>query len=228
MEKCFCIVIDDSSQILDTATFNTIKENVKNSASIDLELIQLNPKSEEMINEEDGSILLDKVIERLNTPDYLKRQIHLIICDYELGDEKVNGFEIIRLLRNNLGSKKEIILYSSNIENVIDKIINKEEDKAKSIKDLVSSKIFDFCLKDEHLSSAIIKAMKSEMDFSSDKFLEAELFKYPDLKFNNIYDRFEGKTLGEIAVVMSSNLDEGNRLKKEMISQVVAYMINPE
>ncbi len=228
MEKCFCIIIDDSTQIMDSAMITKIKENVKTTASIELELIQLNPKIEGLVNEDNGSILLDKVIERLNTPDYLKRQVHLIICDYELGDPDVNGFEIIRQLRNKLGSKKEIILYSSNIEDVIAKIIAKEEDKTKSIKDLVSSKIFDFCIKDEHLSNAIVKAIKSEMEYSSDKFLEAELFRYKDEKFKNIYDRFEGKKLGDIAGIMVTHVAEGNRLKKEMITQVIAYMVNTE
>jgi len=227
MEECNCIIIDDTPNIVKSATISDIKDRVQQNSHFHLNLLQLNPKDEEFLNDEDGSIIMEKLLEKLDSPSYLKQQIHLIICDYELGDKNVNGFEIVRELRNKLRTKKEIILYSSNIEDVIKKIFDSNEgDRIQRVKDLVASKIADFCKKDEHLGQAIIRALKAETSFSSDKFIESEMFKYSEYPFKNIYDRFEGKTLGEVAYIITQQIDEGARFKRELITQLISYMVD--
>lgn len=43
-----------------------------------------------------------------------------------------------------------------------------------------------------------------------------------------MYDKFENKSLGDIAEIIEKNPQEGERLKKELAEQVIAYMINLE
>ena len=227
MKDFFCIIIDDNSDVIGSATIQNIKDRVKKYAGLNIEFKQLNPKETKYINEDDGSINISNVLQVLDSKEYLKREVHLIICDYELGDDQINGFEVIRKIRNDLNSKKQIILYSSNIDNVIKKIFDGSEDhRIKKIKDLVASKISEFCPKDEHLEEAILKILKQESMFSSDKFIESELFRYSDHKFKNVYDKFENKTLGEVAYIISTQVDEAFRLKKELLEQLIAFMID--
>jgi hypothetical protein len=174
-------------------------------------------------------IVPKKIIDELNTYNYLNQPIQLIICDYNLGGDDLNGFEIIRILRNEIGTKKRIILYSSNIDNVIDKILegNKDEITAK-ISDLVNSNISEFCKKNNHLEESMIKYLDEESEFSTDKFFELELYKYGDYTFQSVYDKFENKRLSEIANLIANQPHEGERLKKELIEQVIAHMIHKE
>jgi hypothetical protein len=160
------------------------------------------------------------------TERYLKQLIHLIVCDYDLADDKTNGFDIIRQLRNKLNCKKKILMYSSNIDNVIDNIIKGDKNVIKDkIIDLVRANISAFCQREGHLEEEIIKHLQEETVFSSDRHFESELHRYGKRKFKNTYDRFEGKTLKEIAEIISSQSHEGDRLKKELIEQVIAHMI---
>ena len=228
MKECNVILIDDRPSFFTSATINNILSRALEHHHLRINLLPLNPKDEKFVDEQ-GIIVPELIIKELDTPNYLKQLIHLIACDYDYGRDKTNGFEIIRFIRNTLNSKKKIILYSSNIENVIDKIIegNRPEIVGRIV-DLVSSNISAFCQRDSHLEEAIIKYLNEEIQFSTDKAFEQELFKYKDYKFKSTYDKFENKTLGEIAEIISRNKHEGELLKQELIEQVVAYMIMME
>lgn len=228
MKVCNVIVIDDKIGYTSSATMKNFINRAYENNQLQINLIHLNPKLEKYVDE-NGSIIIEKVITELKTNDYLNQMIHLIICDYDLGDDALNGFEIIRTLRKDIRTKKRVILYSSNIDNVIDKIVkgNTDEITAKII-DLVKSNISDFCKRDAHLEESIIKSLNEESDFSTDKFFEAELYKYGEYPFQSTYDKFENKKLSEIAKIISDDPNEGARLKKELIEQIIAHMIHKE
>ena len=73
-------------------------------------MIQLNPKEEYFVNDQ-GEIVTSRVKEQLNTTKYLRQDIQLIVCDYDLADDKVNGFDMVSLLRNELKSNKNNSLF---------------------------------------------------------------------------------------------------------------------
>jgi hypothetical protein len=197
------------------------------TANLRLNLIQLNPRDERFVDQEDDMISQVRLVEELNTKQFLKQPVHLIACDYDLADPGINGFEVIRLLRNNLGWRKKILLYSANIENVINTIISgKAEDKVQKIRDLVKVNIAEFCDREEHLEEAMLKYLSEESIFSTDGFLVSELYRYGTYKFIGPYEKFENKTLGEIAGIISNQPDEAAKFKKEIMEQVIAYMID--
>jgi len=227
MKECNCIVIDDSKNYTSSATITNFLERASKENKLQIKLIHLNPKDQKFVNEA-GAIVLTKITEELNTSQYLKQSIQLIICDYNLGDDATNGFEIIRILRNKLGCKKKILLYSSNIDEVIDRILKEtnQEEARKIIIDLVDSKISAFCKRDDHLLEEMIKHLLEELEFSTDNFFESELYRYGDFNFSAPYAKFGGMKLGMIAEHISKHTEEGNKLKKEMIQQVISYMID--
>ncbi len=219
------IFIDDRPGFFSGATISNILRRANDNHQIQINLIPLNPKDQKYVNE-DGVIRPEKIIEALDSPQYLRQDIQLIACDYDFGGDVINGFEIVRMLRNNLESKKKIILYSSNIENVINNILEGSQNGIiEKITDLINSNISAFCKRDSHLEEAMIKYLKEEAVFSADKAFEAELYKYRDFKFKSSYRKFENMTLGEVADIISKNKNEANLLKKELIEQVVAYMV---
>lgn len=228
MKECNVILIDDRTAFFNSATIKNILRRAAENHHLQINLLPLNPKEEKFVDGE-GIIIPDLVVKELDTPKYLKQSIQLIACDYDFGGDKTNGFEVIRLIRNTLESRKKIILYSSNLDNVIDKILDGErEGIIERIIDLVSSNIAAFCKRDEHLEEAIIKHLKDETQFSTDKAFESALYKYKDYKFKNSYAKFENKTLGEVAELISKQKHEGEALKQELIDQVIAYMIMME
>ncbi|MES2328157.1 MAG: hypothetical protein V4539_01055 [Bacteroidota bacterium] len=228
MKTCNVILIDDRPTFFKSATINNILRRAEDNHQLQIKLLPLNPKEEKFVDEE-GTIIPDRIVAALDTVDYLKQSIELIVCDYDFGGDKTNGFEIIRILRNTLNTKKKIILYSSNIENVVAKILEGDQAEiAAKIIDLVTSNITAFCQRDKHLEEAMIMQLNAEAQFSTDKAFEAELYKYRDYKFKTTYSKFENKTLGEVAYFISRQKPEGDLLKQELIEQVIAYMIMME
>jgi len=228
MKECNVILIDDRPAFFTSATIKNILRRASENHRLQINLLPLNPKDEKFVDD-DGIIIPERLVKELDTPQYLKQVIHLIACDYDFGGDKTNGFEIIRILRTTLESKKKIILYSSNLDNVIDKILDGERAGiVERITDLVNSNISAFCKRDEHLEESIIKQLNDESQFSADKAFESELYKYKDHKFKITYNKFENKTLGEVAELISKQKHEGEILKQELIEQVIAYMIMME
>lgn len=228
MKLCNVIVIDDKAGYTTSSTMRNFISRASANNHLQINFIHLNPKLQKYVDE-NGAIILERVVEELKTTEYLNQMVHLIICDYDLGDDILNGFEIIRTLRNDIGTKKRIILYSSNIDNVIDKIIAGNTDQITvKIVDLVKSSISDFCKRDQHLEESIIKILNEESEFSTDKFFEAELHKYGEYPFQSTYDKFENKKLSEIAKIIADQPHEGARLKKELIEQIIAHMIHKD
>src|SRR5438552_8889997 len=94
----FCIIIDDESQ-------DEIVENLKADAmrhGSRLNCFQLNPQDKtysKNIGDEmrpEYVIDIDKVMAALKTPEYRRLRVNVIACDYNLEDDEVNGWELIR------------------------------------------------------------------------------------------------------------------------------------
>ena len=226
MKDCTCIVIDDKRDYTLSATMTNFVKRAA-AAHLRVKLVQLNPREERFVDEEDDMISPERLLKELNTNNFLLQPVHLIACDYDLADAGINGFEVIRLLRFQLNCKRKILLYSSNIENVINTIISgRDGDKVQKIRDLVKVNIADFCDREEHLEEAMLKYLREESIFSADSFLVSELYRYKGYKFKGQYEKFENKTLGEIAGIVANQPDEAAKFKKEIMEQVIAYMID--
>lgn len=223
----FCIIIDDEPQdgIIKNLCRGLKREN------INLECEQLNPQDDKY-NKNKGTesapeyvIDLDEIIKDLNTSKYLKRKVDLIACDYSLQDDEVNGFEIIRKLRNELNYNKEIVLYSANLDNVIREILedrNKQKHIQK-IRNLVNAKISDIC-KRESYKTTIIGVLKQNK-FSLESELESRLYKHSDLKFKSTFPVFKDKLLAEIIDEIRSNSPQAVEFQKELIERIVSNLV---
>jgi len=223
MNQKYLILIDEQSQ---KAELEQIKNTLKGDG-IELVYKEYNP-TDFTKREDNGekSFNYPFFVEALKQLQYFK-QLDSIVCDYHLTDI-IDGFEIIKIIKKeNTSYKKQIILYSANIDDVIDKIIRRDDDfdtKKNNLKQLVECNI-DFvkrdCFKDE-----VIKHIKKEKPFS----FEDELIKWfesrEDDEFNGIFPKYQGKKFGEIAECLrKTKNDDSIEFKKELVGQIIAYLL---
>jgi hypothetical protein len=228
MTDKFCIIIDDEPQ-------DEVVENLKDDArqiGIQLHCYQLNPQEEgfqKNAGTEDAPhfvIDIEKITAALRTPDYRRVKVDIIACDYHLEDDVVNGYEIIRKLRNHLHYRKAIILYSGNLETVIREILREENlrEKIDRIKALARANIFEFNDKNDYRQSIITALRRNE--FSLEFELELLLQKYSEWTFKSVYPAFSGRTISEILDEIEAGSAQGQEFQKALLANAVAHMIN--
>lgn len=222
MNDKFCIIIDDEPQT------EIIEDLVHRAKGYGLQLIceQLNPQNflEEISSDgnKDFVINLEKIKSELHTTKYLRRKVDLILCDFGLQDKKINGFEIIRNLRNEWNYKKKIILYSATIEDVIENILKNDDKKTQRLRNLMRAEISDFCDKD--YSESLLRVLREDK-FSLESELEAFLIKFGDKKFRSVFPKYNGKTLYEISEELKVNSQDAIDFQKNFIENAIAHFL---
>jgi hypothetical protein len=222
-----CIIIDDEDQ-------DEIVENLQvdaNRLGIRLSCFQLNPQGEAYYknigdeNQPDYVIDLDKVSTALMTPQYRRLRVDVIACDYDLGDDEVNGYELIRKLRGHLNYRREIILYSGNLNRVIAGILREEDPRERfaQIRSLARANIREFNDKNDYRQS-IITAI-SEDTFSLESELESLLDKYGEWTFRSVFPPFSNLKLHNVLVEIESGSAKGKAFQKALLENAIAHMI---
>lgn len=224
----FCIIIDDESQ-------DEVVENLKADAmqhGIRLNCFQLNPngntyhKNIGSDEHPDYVIDIDKVTAALKPPEYPKlRKVDVIACDYNLEDDEVNGWELIRKLRFHLNYKKEIILYSGNLDTVISEILREGNfgGQLHQIRNLTRANIREFNDKNDYRQS-IINAVRQDT-FSLESELESLLDKYSDWTFRSVFPLFKNMKLSEVLDEIESGSANGKAFQKALLENAIAHMI---
>jgi len=223
-----CIIIDDEDQ-------QEIIENLKVDAErygIRLICYQMNPQTEPFYKNIGNKsvpeyvIDLNKVSAALLTKDFRKLRVDVIACDYDLGDDEVNGYELIRRLRFHLNYRKEVILYSGNLDRVVRAIVRQEDPKEQfnQIKNLARARIREFNDKNDYRQS-IISAVRDEA-FSLESELERLLEKYSDWTFRSTFPEFRGMKLSSVLDEIEAGSAEGKKFQKALLENAVSHMID--
>lgn len=221
MIQKYLILVDEQSQ---NAVLQNIKEGLIKEG-IELVFTEFNPITYQ--KREDGDIIFD--IETFKA-DLLKlpyfRQLDSIVCDYNLIEDVINGFQIIKIIKSiNPNYKKQVILYSAQIENVIEDIINTDnfDLQKENLKSLIDCNI-DFRKRDRDYEQELIKHIKKEREFS----FEDELIKWfllrKDDTFNFLFPKYEGKKFEEIATCLESKTSDSIEFKKDLVEQIISYL----
>lgn len=222
MIQKYLILVDENPQ---KETLKYIKQILKNDG-IDLIYEEFNPTNYQK-RDLTGNIDFDvdnfkKDIENL---DYFK-YTDVILSDYNLVPDVINGYDIIRIIRElNFNKRKKIILYSAKIDTVISEILKTSSDfesqKVNLVK-LINNNI-EFIKRDGYVDE-VIKSIKQEPDFD----FETELIKWFHKRnkdtFNNIFPKYKGKLFEEIAVELENKSPVSIEFKKELVEQIIAYL----
>jgi len=220
MIQKYLILIDEQSQ---SAGLERIKSTLRNEG-IDLVYKEYNPQNFQ--KRENRNVFFDKdsFTQELGSLRYFK-QLDSIVCDYNLIKDVVNGFEIIKIVKGiNPAYKKQIILYSANIDDVIGNIINigDFEVKRNNIRELIKCNI-DF-IKREGYESTVISHIKKEKPFSFEEELIKWFYSRKDDEFNGLFPKYQGKKFEEIAKCLETDSQDSIEFRKELIEQIIAYL----
>lgn len=223
----FCIIIDDEPQdeIVTNLTEDAGRKGIR------LRCVQLNPQDETYHkntgdeNHPDFVIDLDRVLKALKSQEYGKLRADVIACDYNLQDDHVNGFEIIRNLRNQLKYRNEVILYSANLDMVIRNILSEGNlgEQIHKIRNLTRANILDFSDKDNY-RAAIFTAIQ-QITFSLESTLESLLHKYSEWTFRSVFPPLSGKKLSEVLEEIEAGSTSGKGFQIAILENAIAHMI---
>lgn len=221
MIQKYLILIDEQSQ-------NAVLQNMKATLKKDgIELIfkEFNPINYQ--KRENGEILFDTEsfkTDLLSLPYF--RQLDSIICDYNLIADVIDGFQIIKIIKAiNPNYKKQVILYSAQIENVIEDIIKTGdfEKQKENLKSLIACNI-DFRKRDDNYEQGLVKHVKKEKEFSFEDELIKWFFLRKDDSFNYLFPKYAGKKFEEIATDLQAKTPDSIEFKKDLVEQIISYL----
>ncbi|SDH50332.1 hypothetical protein [Mucilaginibacter gossypii] len=173
-----------------------------------------------------NKIILDfsKIKDKL-TAEYFKVDFDLVACDFNYGnDPQLDGFEVVKWLKNEANSKRErirkakFILYSSQQEKLIPKTNTIDQ-----LTKLINVKIDDF-IDRRRLAEVATKILGNTDKDITAKFL-VELDRYKTHQFKSVYPKFAGKTLEEIAHEIDKATEHGVGFQDHLIELLIAHLI---
>ena len=226
--KRYCLLIEDEPKYV---SYKNIERNVKSKTGIDLEIISFDPQENRFQKEEDDKIFIDK--DKLSTEleMLLKRSIDVIACDFDLSDDKINGIEVIRIIKN-IKPKKRFFLFSGLIDKVVDSIIgdySKTSDKQrlfKNIKTLINTGISDFVDREDlQIENAIISNLKN---FTWEEELNRTFDSNQHLPFKSGFPPFKNKTLNEIKKEIDDDTIKSQEFKNAILNLVISQIIEAD
>jgi hypothetical protein len=221
MIQKYLILVDEQSQ---SAVLQNIKTTLKNEG-IELVFKEFNPINYQ--KRDNGEIQFD--IESFKTDllglPYFK-QLDSIVCDYNLIADIIDGFQIIKIIKSiNPNYKKQIILYSAQIETVIEDIIKTGdfEEQKENLKSLIDCNI-DFRKRDNDYEQGLVRHVKKEKEFSFEDELIKWFFLRKDDVFNYLFPKYAGKKFEEVATCLQSKTPDSIEFKKDLVEQIISYL----
>lgn len=174
----------------------------------------------------DETILdFDKLKDDISS-QYIDKKYDYVLCDFNFNDKNVNGFKLIKWLKNVSKSHSKKIrfakfsLYSSERDKYIKDAFTEDE-----IGNLIKLKLEDFYERtrvSEQLAQAILNN-EQVIDLKK-KLLEA-LDRNRDLTFRSVYPKFSGYSLGRISSEIEEETHHGILFQEVLLELAVAHFI---
>ena len=178
--------------------------------TLDEEVINLNlPQFKKANPNEPGKYIIDfDAVKQVIVETHSKEPYDSIACDYHYANDPLDGFTILKWIKNESQNKKYRIR------------------RAKfDISKLIRIKFDDF-LKRERLADDLASLLlKTNTRFDFNTMLIQELEKYPDFVFKSVYPKFKGKKLEDIVVEIDKELPNGLDFQQNIAELTIAHLI---
>lgn len=225
-----CIIFDNEDQ---SEEIEKLVREAKRKHGIKLYCEQFNVGSTSNIEFlTSGKIDINKVINEFKNRYRKGVEFHIAAFDWDLGDDVIDGVELIRHLNSHdILKNTPKLLYSGLLEDKISGQLDlfkkgnlKKDALLRRIKALIKIDIKDF-VERENYDNDILTILKNSED-SLDLIIERELATLPNLIFKNSFvsPSFNGKTFNEISTIIGTDNRLKNKFKKEIIEQVISYL----
>lgn len=150
----------------------------------------------------------------------------VVACDFCFANDQLNGYDVIKWLINKANTnratirKSLFICYSGEEEKFTTNIIQNQE-----LIKLIKLKIHAFFTR-PNLSNELSKLLIKEAEILNlSDIIRDELENHSEHEFKNVYPKFEGKTLGEVAKEIESDSHHGIAYQKYMVELTVAHIL---
>lgn len=222
MIQRYLILIDENPQ---KDTLQSIC-NTLGKEGIDLVCKEYNP-TEYSKRDLDGNLDFDKERFEMDIQSlHFFKSANIILCDYNLIEGIINGYDIIKIIRDlKYSPKRKIILYSARIDDVISEILKDEKDferQKESLTNLIGYNI-EFIRRDGY-DQEVFKFIRKEPDFDFETELVKWFHKRDKDEFNYLFPKYKGKSFGEIAIELESKTTDSIEFKKDLVEQIIAYL----
>lgn len=159
--------------------------------------------------------------------DYMNKRFDYVLCDFDFADDKLDGFELIKWLKNVVDNEKQKLriakfsLYSSEPDKFLKKHMTEEDISA-----LIKLKLNDFYSRTKIAVDFGSDVLNSSNEMNLKEKLILELVKHKEMKFQSIYPKFKDKTLEEIVAEIEKDSYHGNAFQEAIIELTVAHLID--
>ncbi|WP_272148616.1 hypothetical protein [Tenacibaculum aiptasiae] len=220
------LYIDDNKI---NSQIDNLRKKLKNVGfDLDETFLNLSNDHYKKRDEYTGKVILDKAkIQSYVNENYMNENFDIIASDYDFKDPNLDGFELLRWIKNESTSKKyrlrraKFCLYSSEQDKVA-----KTFDTPKKVKSLIKLKIDEFIDRDR-IPEELTKLTVTPKDTYQHKdHLIKFLEKYPNLVFNSVYPKFKGKKLSDIAHEIDKDLPNGIDFQKNLVELTIAHLVD--
>lgn len=226
-EEVSIIVIDDTNQ---ETNIRALEVRLKKCCVPRIEQIHTGAVE---LRKNDGSDHLDITKLKVLLEERLKgRRIDWIATDFNLGEDEVDGIDVVRIM---LGIRKfkhkNIILYSGNIQRAIRKVINESKDADSedavviAVEQFIKLPILSFNDREDYKDTLVELISKNNRLSLEDRLLKL-LYTHENMVFSSCFPPFAGKTFGEIANIIETGSDaRSEEWLQALIDQVMAYLL---
>lgn len=150
--------------------------------------------------------VISEIIFQKNEVEYKKEQLKkLFTTNKKLIKEKIDN-DIEGIIKN--------------IDITID---NNFEDQVDKLQKITTSNIL-FVKRDDYFKEVLANINK-EKEFNFENELTEWFHKRNEDTFNYLFPKYTGKTFGEIAIELESKNSNSNQFKKDLIEQIIAYLV---
>lgn len=220
------LFIDDSDI---SENIGTITRKLK-AKGYELQAEILNPKDQRFQEQNDNTGKLEanfnKIKEELKESHFSIRY-DVVACDFCFANDQLNGYEVIKWLINKSKTdratirKSLFVSYSGEEEKFTDNIIKNHE-----LIKLIKLNIYAFFTR-TNLSDELSKLLLRETEILNlSNIIRDELEKHSNYEFKNIYPKFEGRSLGEVAREIENDSHHGIAFQKYMVELTVAHILD--
>lgn len=220
--KKTCVIIDDNDQ---SNVFKVLIQSNLKKEGYSVEGIIIDPSKSEFQNE-NYYIDIEKVKQKLSD-EFENKHIDIVVTDFELGDDEVNGLSIVRIVRQ-MRPKVPIIIYSGKLDVVLQSVLGDykaktPEELTQAIRELITLDICDFLGREDYANS-VNQILKNKIADSS-FILSKKIREFSDMTFKSCYPKFQDKNLEYISNEIDKQSYSGLEFQEELIEQVISYLI---
>jgi hypothetical protein len=231
-----CLIIDDQNQ-KDQMELLELKAKAMNFP-ITCHFLNLSDEDVRRPETRNGKpdLVLDfeKILEKLSTL-YGNLSFDLVACDYKYDGDPEDGLKLIKFLKDRQfkGRGLPYLLYSSQDEEIerklqidVENLIDKKDELKDYLESYFESKPEKITKRTKY-DDEIIEYLKKHKTSLSLK-LEGKLKEHPQRTFNNVFPRFKGKTLGDLAKLLTKSTEESDDFESEFFERSIAHFIHLE